>query len=74
MSWNDRCGETADIIRHGGTIDGTDPALREALQDWCEQGREGWGASPPRSVIDAIRFHPDNAELLEKAKRGELDE
>ncbi len=67
MSYNDRCGEAAAILEHGGTLPSE---ARLALIEWCENGKEGWN-SPPRDLVYAIREHPDNAHLLAQTSDGE---
>lgn len=69
MSYNDRCGEALAILEHDGILPVT-PAVRDALMDWLQAGRDGLGG-PPRGLTDAIRRHPDNADLLAQTGNGE---
>lgn len=67
MSFNDRCGEAAEILRHGGVLpDDALPWLIELL----EEGRYG-AHFPPRELVFAILEHPENAELRAQTSDGE---
>lgn len=70
MSFNDRCGEAAEIIRHGGVIPNTNP-FRDALVELLEHGRDGYGTTPDRDFVYAILEHPDNAALRAQAIDGQ---
>lgn len=70
MSLNDRCAEAHAVLHYGGTIPDV-PEVRAALLDWLRDGYE-YGGGPPRDLVHAIRDHPDNAELWERIRTGEL--
>lgn len=69
MSFNDRCGEALEIIRHGGVIPDT-PEVRQAIMNYLEDGKEG-ARFPDRDLVYAILDHPDNAELRSHTSDGE---
>lgn len=69
MSFNDRCGEALEILRHGGTLPDV-PAVRESVMEWLESGVEGW-RFPPRELVYAIKDDPRNAELASQVHDGE---
>lgn len=68
MSFNDRCGEAAEILRHGGVMPEAD--IREALIEWCESGRDG-ETFPPRELVYAVLDDPANAALRAQTSDGE---
>lgn len=68
MSYNDRCGEAAAILLHGGTL--PDAETVEAVVEWLESGKAGWNF-PPRGLVQAILDHPDNAALRAQTEDGE---
>lgn len=68
MSFNDRCGEAAEILAHGGAL--PDPEARMALIEWLESGKGGWNF-PPRDFVHAVLDHPDNRALREQTSDGE---
>ncbi|MFS0885348.1 hypothetical protein [Aeromicrobium sp. 179-A 4D2 NHS] len=69
MSFNDRCGEAYEILRHGGTIPDT-PEVRAAILDYLHSGKEGW-RFPDRDFVYAVLDHPENAELRAQTSDGE---
>lgn len=66
MSYNDRCGEAAEILAHGGVIP---PDAIEALVDYLRESKETCRA--PRDLVQAIRLAPENAHLLAQTADGE---
>jgi hypothetical protein len=69
MSFNDRCGEALEILRHGGTLP---PEGRAAIMELLEQGKEGWGGPAcSRDLVRAILEHDDNQELRRQTSDGE---
>jgi hypothetical protein len=68
MSFNDRCGEAAAILDHGGVL--PTEVVRAALIEWFEQGRDGYNF-PPRDLVRAVLDHPDNADLRRQTWDGE---
>lgn len=66
MSYNDRCGEAAEILAHGGAIP---PDGIEALVDYLRESKETCAA--PRDLVQAIRRAPENAHLLAQTADGE---
>ena len=72
MSFNDRCGEALEILKHGGTL--PDQEARDLLIELLARARDGrrasrWGEL--RMLAYAVRRHPDNQELLRQTSDGE---
>jgi hypothetical protein len=66
MSFNDRCGEAAEVLAHGGTIP---PDGIAALVDLLRDSRDTCAA--PRDLVHAILRDPANAHLAALTSDGE---
>jgi len=66
MSFNDRCGEAAEILAHGGTVP---PNGIEALVELLRDAKETCNA--PRDLVYAILRAPENVELRSMTSDGE---
>lgn len=66
MSYNDRCGEAAEVLAHGGVLRGM--AL-DHLVDFLRDSKETCAA--PRGLVRAILDAPENRHLVDQCWDGE---